>query len=67
MSSEFHRLFGLYFPEPLPTEEELQTMVRPLQFCSACRYVLCSCGNCHNTLECNEPHVEKTEESEDEA
>ena len=61
---EFFNLFGLYFPKPLPTETELQDMVRPLSFCSTCSYVLCSCGNCHNSQLCNEPCLKYTEESE---
>ena len=54
--SEFFNLFGLYVPDhrPLPTEQQLQQMVRPLNFCSTCGYVLCSCGNCHNSELCNE-------------
>lgn len=46
----------IYIPEgfTLPTEQELQQMTRPLQLCSICQYVLCSCGNCHNSQLCNE-------------
>ena len=54
MSSEFYQLFGLIMPKSLPTEEELQHMVRPLQHCLICNYVLCSCGNCHNSELCDE-------------
>jgi hypothetical protein len=46
----------------LPTEEELQSRVRPLQFCSTCRYVLCNCGNCHNTELCKEPCLHEHQE-----
>lgn len=37
--------------------------VRPLSVCSACRYVLCGCGNCHSQ-ECNEQCLYTAEESE---
>jgi hypothetical protein len=65
--SEMHQIFGLDMPAKLPTEAELQAMTRPLSFCSTCRYVLCSCGNCHNTLECNEVCLKGTENSEGES
>jgi hypothetical protein len=57
MSKGFHyiQLHKLIMPKYLPTEAELQGMVRPLNFCSTCGYVLCSCGNCHNSELCNEP------------
>jgi len=47
---------NVYIPADLslPSEEELQLMTRPLQLCTTCRYVLCSCGNCHNSQRCNE-------------
>ena len=41
--------------KPLPSEEELEARTRPLQLCNTCHYVLCSCGNCHNTVLCKEP------------
>jgi hypothetical protein len=62
--TEFHRLFNLIMPESLPTETELQHMTRPLSLCSTCNYVLCSCGNCHNSELCDEPCLYETEESE---
>lgn len=36
------------------TEEEFEAMTRPLALCPTCNYVLCSCGNCHNSELCNE-------------
>lgn len=46
----------IYIPDNLrlPSEQELESMRKPLQFCSTCHYVLCSCGNCHNSELCNE-------------
>ena len=67
MSSEFHRLFNLIMPENLPTEAELQAMTRPLALCSTCHSVLCSCGNCHNTMLCNEPCLYETQTEEEES
>jgi hypothetical protein len=50
----FPRIF-IREDRPLLSEEQLQKLTRrPLQRCSSCRYVLCSCGNCHNTEDCNE-------------
>ena len=51
--AEIH-IFNLIPPKSLPTEEELQQMTHPLNFCTECGYVLCSCGNCHNSELCNE-------------
>ncbi len=45
---------NVILPENLPTEAELQNMVRPLNLCPICNYMLCSCGNCHNSQLCNE-------------
>lgn len=56
MSKGFHfiQLPNFIMPRTLPSESELQGMVRPLNYCPNCHYVLCSCGNCHNTEQCNE-------------
>lgn len=56
MSKGFHfiQLPNLIMKRTLPSESELQGMIRPLDFCPTCHYVLCSCGNCHNTERCNE-------------
>ena len=50
------------FPERFPTAQELGQRERPLQFCPACNYVLCSCGNCHNSELCNEVCLHEQEE-----
>ena len=28
---------------------------RPLDICKACNHIKCSCGHCHNSLQCAEP------------
>ncbi|MBV9256783.1 MAG: hypothetical protein JO215_02065 [Ktedonobacteraceae bacterium] len=42
----FLRLPKLMVSSNLPNGDQIT--VRPLQKCSACRYVLCSCGKCHS-------------------
>ncbi len=39
----------------LTTPEEIAQHSHSWELCTACGYVLCSCGNCHNSLQCNEP------------
>lgn len=36
------------------TDEQITAHVHPWQLCPTCSYVMCSCGNCHNTEQCNE-------------
>jgi hypothetical protein len=69
MTKGFHyiRLPQFFVPanRPLPTEEQLEGMVRPLNFCPTCHYVLCSCGNCHNSELCNEVCLHEEQEGSD--
>ncbi len=69
MTKGFHylRLPQFFVPanRPLPTEEQLEGMTRPLNFCPTCHYVLCSCGNCHNSELCNEICLHDVQEGGD--
>jgi hypothetical protein len=56
-----------YFPKPLPDPNTLKS--HPWQLCGECQYLLCSCGNCHNSELCNQPcsHDDPGSEAGDDA